>query len=95
MSPEELESPYLYMPERDMWHVGLCFLQMLYGRNVLLKHPNLKSIIDDGDYCFTFFKIKRADTKFESGLRAARHSARCAERIAGPSAEEAIDSAPS
>jgi hypothetical protein len=48
LAPEELDTPHAYSPERDIWYAGLALVQMLFGVTVLLEHPSLASIIDNG-----------------------------------------------
>lgn len=48
LPPEELDTPHAYSPERDIWYAGLALVQMLFGVTVLLEHPSLASIIDNG-----------------------------------------------
>lgn len=44
-----MDAPYAYSHERDIWYAGLCFVQLLYGPNILLEHRSLGSIIDNGE----------------------------------------------
>ena len=49
-SPDELESPYTYSPKRDIWHVGLVLLQMLFGMEVLGRFPTVKTVLEPGRF---------------------------------------------
>lgn len=39
-----------YTKERDIWYLGLVFLQMIHGADVLLKYPDVPTIEDEEDW---------------------------------------------
>lgn len=48
LSPEEIDNPYLFTPERDLWHVGVVMCQMLFGSESIIRYDSLKRILEDG-----------------------------------------------
>ncbi|KAK8850742.1 hypothetical protein IAR55_004662 [Kwoniella newhampshirensis] len=45
ISPDEWDSPHSYTKQRDIWHVGLLLLQMLFGPETLRHYHNLSSLL--------------------------------------------------
>ncbi|KAK4689653.1 eukaryotic translation initiation factor 2-alpha kinase 4, partial [Tremellales sp. Uapishka_1] len=58
LSPDEVDSPYSHSPKRDIWHVGMLLVQMLFGVQSLWRYPNLQTLLHHGKlnrfcrYCF-------------------------------------------
>jgi hypothetical protein len=48
LSPEEIDNPYLFTPERDLWHVGVVMIQMLFGSESIIRYDSLRRILEDG-----------------------------------------------
>lgn len=40
-SPDEIDSPYTYTAKRDIWHMGVLLVQLLFGFQALWRYPNL------------------------------------------------------
>lgn len=41
LSPDEIDSPYTYTAKRDIWHMGVLLVQLLFGHQALWRYPNL------------------------------------------------------
>lgn len=49
LPPEAIDKPLEYPPSRDIWAIGVIFLQMLRGFSVTDQFHDLDSAIQDGD----------------------------------------------
>jgi hypothetical protein len=50
LAPEEVEKPYIFNAERDLWHVGVVMCQMLFGSESIMRYNSLEQILEEGDY---------------------------------------------
>ena len=41
LSPDEVDSPYTYTSKRDIWHMGVLLVQLLFGYQSLWLYPGL------------------------------------------------------
>ncbi|WWC65005.1 uncharacterized protein I303_107619 [Kwoniella dejecticola CBS 10117] len=48
ISPDERDSPHSYTKPRDLWHVGLLLVQLIWGPDVLKQYHNLTSVLHHG-----------------------------------------------
>lgn len=46
----EVDEMYSYSKERDIWDLGLTFLCMLHGKDILYEYPDVASIEDETDW---------------------------------------------
>ena len=45
LSPDEIDSSYTYTPKRDVWHVGVLLVQLLFGPQSLWRYPILQILL--------------------------------------------------
>jgi hypothetical protein len=48
LSPDEIESSHSFTPQRDVWHLGVTFLRMIYGSDVVFRYPDLQAVLSSG-----------------------------------------------
>ncbi|KAJ9116453.1 hypothetical protein QFC22_004895 [Naganishia vaughanmartiniae] len=48
LAPEEVEKPYIFNTERDLWHVGVVMCQMLFGSESIMRYNSLEQILEEG-----------------------------------------------
>lgn len=61
LSPEEIESSHSFTPQRDVWHLGVTFLRMIYGSDVVFRYPDLQTVLNSGNKPISFFSIVTAE----------------------------------
>ncbi|OCF45594.1 PEK/GCN2 protein kinase [Kwoniella heveanensis CBS 569] len=48
ISPDERDSPHSYTKQRDLWHAGLLFLQLLFGPDALRTYHDFSTLLHHG-----------------------------------------------
>ena len=48
LSPDELDAGHAFTHKRDIWHLGVTVLRMLWGSDVIYRYPDLEAILSTG-----------------------------------------------